>query len=754
MQGEGEVLHLLRGQQHLGTRDRDALRRGAGIGRELRVHEGADLDGVVAGPAEQGLGPAQCVQPGGEILHRRPLPDGAGRERGDDAKEVARAVLQLLDEHVLALGGPLGIGDVGGDAADAVHLPLVVEQREVGVGEPALLAVARPADAEDVGHPLARPHAAEGLEHGLAVRPRDELQPGSQRILAGIVEGGAVQHLEGRARILEAQGPRVPDPEHVRGRVRELAEPRLALPQGRLGLFARGDVDEGDDDARDEVVDAAIRQDADHVARPRLRVLDLALGAVEGAQDAAGVVLQLLVGDAGLDVGEGTAGIRFDEVEQLRRGRREAHDAQVVVEEDGGDLRAFEEVLEVAVDAAEFLHPQPELAVDGGQLLVDRLQLLLRSLQLLVGRLQLLVQRLVLLVRGLQLLVGALRLLGDGLQPVLVLAQLRFELPDAVALVLGRGRRVRVGGGRPAVLEQHEEVPAGAGRVLHRLDHELDQQALPVLLDPPVGEVDRPPVLGRAHQRRAQVEAQVRMRQLHQVERGGAPGRIDVAPGPPGEVQHRVGLVHDHVGRRVAFHEALGPLRQRGLDRADGQPRGRPVLEPRRGHGEGEVGQDPAVRLQPAEDARARLDRAEQVGVPGDVLGIAEEQHALRLQREVEDRDDAALQLGVEIDQQVAAGDEVEAGEGRILDDAVLGEDAHLPHFLDDAVGVALPHEPAREPLGADVAHDRLGVAGRARRREGPAVEVGREDLDLRHLFERRHVLAQQDAEGVGLLAG
>lgn len=68
--------------------------------------------------------------------------------------------------------------------------------------------------------------------------------------------------------------------------------------------------------------------------------------------------------------------------------------------------------------------------------------------------------------------------------------------------------------------------------------------------------------------------------------------------------------------------------------------------------------------------------------MPRHVLGIAEKQIAVGQQREVEQRDQAVLKLRVEVDQQVAARDEVKPRERRVLDDVVLGEDAHLAQLL------------------------------------------------------------------------
>jgi hypothetical protein len=86
--------------------------------------------------------------------------------------------------------------------------------------------------------------------------------------------------------------------------------------------------------------------------------------------------------------------------------------------------------------------------------------------------------------------------------------------------------------------------------------------------------------------------------------------------------------------------------------------------------------------LAAAEDALDLVLGREQLGVPGDGLRDAEEQEAARAQRVVEQRDHLLLQPPAEVDQQVAAGDEVEAGERRVADQAVRREDAQVAQLL------------------------------------------------------------------------
>ena len=124
-----------------------------------------------------------------------------------------------------------------------------------------------------------------------------------------------------------------------------------------------------------------------------------------------------------------------------------------------------------------------------------------------------------------------------------------------------------------------------------------------------------------------------------------------------------------------------------------------------------------AGRPEPPEDPPLLGDRAEQLVLAADRLGRAEEQVPALAQREVEQADEALLDLGLEIDQQVAAADQVEARERRVLQQVLRREGDRLPERLPDAVGVVLLLEPALEALGRDVLGDAAGIDAAARRR-------------------------------------
>src|SRR3954470_23195633 len=100
-----------------------------------------------------------------------------------------------------------------------------------------------------------------------------------------------------------------------------VADPMLKLGQQQalplLGAGHGGDVDKGDDDPGDEIVDAAIGQDTHDVARAGGWVPQLTLGDGKRPQYAANVVIELLDGNTGLDMRDGAAPVSFDEMQNL-----------------------------------------------------------------------------------------------------------------------------------------------------------------------------------------------------------------------------------------------------------------------------------------------------------------------------------------------------------------------------------------------------------------------------------------------------
>ena len=134
-------------------------------------------------------------------------------------------------------------------------------------------------------------------------------------------------------------------------------------------------------------------------------------------------------------------------------------------------------------------------------------------------------------------------------------------------------------------------------------------------------------------------------------------------------------------------------------------------------------------------------------------FGGAEEEPAVRLQREVKKREEVLLQLRAEVDQQIAATDQIELEKGRILDDVLLGEDQQVADAFVDAIAAAIGGEEARQAFGRKIGGDAGRIAAGAGGRDGLAVDVRGEELHGEAGLDRLHALDQQDGERVGLLA-
>ena len=155
------------------------------------------------------------------------------------------------------------------------------------------------------------------------------------------------------------------------------------------------------------------------------------------------------------------------------------------------------------------------------------------------------------------------------------------------------------------------------------------------------------------------------------------------------------------------------------------------------------------------EDAVLLVDRGEELAVLADALGGPQEEVAARLERVVERRDDLFLELAAEIDQEVAAGDQVHPRKRRIADDAVRREHANVAHRLLDDPACAVLGEEALSALRAHAPQELFGIAAGARdarararrcrwRRSGARGGAG----------ARRCRSRMQDAEGIDLFAG
>ena len=103
---------------------------------------------------------------------------------------------------------------------------------------------------------------------------------------------------------------------------------------------------------------------------------------------------------------------------------------------------------------------------------------------------------------------------------------------------------------------------------------------------------------------------------------------------------------------------------------------------------------------------------------------------ALGPQRVVEDLDHLVLHVALQVDEQVAAADQVEPREGRVAEEVVRREDHPLAYLLPDPVSAVLAVEEAAQARRAHVGLDVAGVEPLARPLQRALVQVRGEDLD------------------------
>src|SRR5215471_18658862 len=88
------------------------------------------------------------------------------------------------------------------------------------------------------------------------------------------------------------------------------------------------------------------------------------------------------------------------------------------------------------------------------------------------------------------------------------------------------------------------------------------------------------------------------------------------------------------------------------------------------------------------------------------------------------------LQRPVQIDQQIAAGYQVDVREGGIAQNAVLSKDDKVAHLAFDEIVIAFSREELAQSFFGDVGLDGYRITSFARGRQGSGIEVRREQLE------------------------
>ena len=126
-----------------------------------------------------------------------------------------------------------------------------------------------------------------------------------------------------------------------------------------------------------------------------------------------------------------------------------------------------------------------------------------------------------------------------------------------------------------------------------------------------------------------------------------------------------------------------------------------------------------------------------------DALRAAQEKDAARIQAVVKKREEFPLQFRAEIDEQIAAAEDVQLGEGRVHDEILRRKDDHLADLLDHLVAAFVLDEDTGSAAAAETsARDIRREDAQPRFIDRVAIQIGGVDLQrevalLLRLFER-----------------
>ena len=135
-------------------------------------------------------------------------------------------------------------------------------------------------------------------------------------------------------------------------------------------------------------------------------------------------------------------------------------------------------------------------------------------------------------------------------------------------------------------------------------------------------------------------------------------------------------------------------------------------------------------------------------------LRAAEQQNAALAQRKMERREHPRLRFRPQVDQQIAARNQVEVRKWRICQNILDGEDDARAQLRRYPVAVVLFHEEAGEAVGRNLCRDGLRIEALAGAGDRVRVDIGGKNLKLDVALRLTDGFAEQHGERVRLLAG
>ncbi len=334
--------------------------------------------------------------------------------------------------------------------------------------------------------------------------------------------------------------------------------------------------------------------------------------------------------------------------------------------------------------------PRLELVIDGRELLVDGHQLLLRGFKLLVHALKLLVARNELFVcqdPGSSFVRPCSSITVWRYSFVAASSCSSLGLREFFDTVSKTALRLRP----PSFLEQDDvEGLLGVARPRERNHEHVAHERDAVVIDFHSRDPRRDGSSLCFRQCRAQRHREAAARHRHHIVLRSSRRGPQVGPRLALDLQDLHPLVHNDSRRRMASREQSKSGRHDGPTQPIPVVARRIVRARRRRIGPARLGPSRKVKRAghrgPREDLGSSVDRVEELLEPGDALRSAEEQEARLTQGIVERGDDPLLERGVEVDENVAAADEIDMRERGVAREVVLDEYTLVANGLDDSI--------------------------------------------------------------------
>src|SRR5262249_36678890 len=119
----------------------------------------------------------------------------------------------------------------------------------------------------------------------------------------------------------------------------------------------------------------------------------------------------------------------------------------------------------------------------------------------------------------------------------------------------------------------------------------------------------------------------------------------------------------------------------------------------------------------------------EEISETANSLGRAEKQEPAGIQGVMKQGHEMSLCLGIQVNQQVAAREQVDLGKGWVREQVLLGKHHHFPDLLLDAIAVVLSGEIALQPFRAHIDGNAIGVEPGPGFLDRLIVQISRKDL-------------------------